>query len=174
MCGEVTAGGRSVKQKQARMPTRVSAWLNKGAPTSGDTTSTRPYPRTLMSNTGDLVVLEDLRKTSKRWVLPLVFSIFFCGWDISLCRPTEMHSLWIFSWQLQHVEYDKLFIVLTLNLFDAILNHMQLLLYPTWQLLSAPHGNCWTCPMATLICPTWQLLNLIHGNSCFFGMATAY
>ncbi|XP_044372427.1 uncharacterized protein [Triticum aestivum] len=63
---EATAGGRAVKKKQAPTPTHVSARLNKGAPTAGDTTSTRSSPRTLTSNTGDPVVLEDLRKTIKK------------------------------------------------------------------------------------------------------------
>ncbi|XP_037427908.1 uncharacterized protein LOC119293585 [Triticum dicoccoides] len=63
---EATAGGRSVKQKQAPTPTRVSARLNKGAPAAGATTSTRSSPRTLTSNSGDPVVLEDLRQTTKK------------------------------------------------------------------------------------------------------------
>ncbi|XBI12227.1 hypothetical protein VPH35_139126 [Triticum aestivum] len=63
---EATAGGRAVTKKQAPTPTRVSARLNKGAPIAGDTHSTRSSPRTSMSNTGDPVVLPDLRKTVKK------------------------------------------------------------------------------------------------------------
>ena len=66
MCSEATAGGRAVTKKQAPTPTRVSARLNKGAPIAGDTPSTRSSPHTSMSNTGDPVVLPDLRKTVKK------------------------------------------------------------------------------------------------------------
>ena len=66
MCSEAAAGGRAVTKKQAPTPTRVSARLNKGAPIAGDTPSTRLSPRTSMSNTGDPVVLVDLRKTVKK------------------------------------------------------------------------------------------------------------
>ncbi|XBH57098.1 hypothetical protein VPH35_078770 [Triticum aestivum] len=59
-------GGRAVTKKQAPTPTRVSARLNKGAPIAGDTPSTRSSPRTSTSNTGDPVVLPDLRKTVKK------------------------------------------------------------------------------------------------------------
>ena len=94
-CSEATAGGRSVKQKQAPTPTRVSARLNKGAPTAGATTSTRSSPRTSTSNTGHPVVLEDLRKTTKKWVLPICFFIylFFVIELSSLHRDMEMHPL---------------------------------------------------------------------------------
>uniref|UniRef100_A0A8R7R9A7 Uncharacterized protein n=1 Tax=Triticum urartu TaxID=4572 RepID=A0A8R7R9A7_TRIUA len=63
---EATASGRAVKKKHAPTPTRVSARLNKGDPTAGDTTSTRSSPHTSTSNTWDPVVLEDLRKTIKK------------------------------------------------------------------------------------------------------------
>ncbi|XP_073365931.1 uncharacterized protein [Aegilops tauschii subsp. strangulata] len=63
---EATAGGRAVTKKQAPTPTRVSARLNKGAPIAGDTPSTRSSPCTSTSNTGDPVVLPDLRKTVKK------------------------------------------------------------------------------------------------------------
>ncbi|XP_044318375.1 uncharacterized protein [Triticum aestivum] len=63
---KATAGGQAVKKKQAPTPTRACARLNKGAPTVGDTTSTRSSPRMSTSNTGDHVVLEDLRKTIKK------------------------------------------------------------------------------------------------------------
>ncbi|XBH62836.1 hypothetical protein VPH35_116949 [Triticum aestivum] len=63
---EATAGGRAVTKKQAPTPTRVSARLNTGAPIAGDTPSTRSSPRTSTSNTGDPVVLPDLRKTVKK------------------------------------------------------------------------------------------------------------
>ena len=65
-CSEPTAGGRAVTKKQAPTPTRVSARLNKGAPIAGDTPSTRSSPRTTMTNTGDPVVLPDLRKAVKK------------------------------------------------------------------------------------------------------------
>ena len=65
-CSEATAGGREVKKKQAPTPTRVSARSNKGAPIVGDTHSTRSSPRTSTFNTGDPVVLPDLRKTVKK------------------------------------------------------------------------------------------------------------
>ncbi|XBI25814.1 hypothetical protein VPH35_050666 [Triticum aestivum] len=63
---EPTAGGRAVMKKQAPTPTRVSARLNKGAPIAGDTPSTRSSPRTMTTNTGDPVVLLDLRKPVKK------------------------------------------------------------------------------------------------------------
>ncbi|KAM3254597.1 hypothetical protein ACQJBY_048218 [Aegilops geniculata] len=63
---EPTAGGRAVTKKQAPTPTRVSARLNKGAPIAGDTTSTRTSPRTTTTNTGDPVVLPDLRKAVRK------------------------------------------------------------------------------------------------------------
>ncbi|XBI96397.1 hypothetical protein VPH35_032686 [Triticum aestivum] len=48
------------------MPTRVLARLNKGAPIVGDTPSTKSSPRTTTFNTGDPVVLPDLRKPVKK------------------------------------------------------------------------------------------------------------
>uniref|UniRef100_A0A8R7JZD2 Uncharacterized protein n=1 Tax=Triticum urartu TaxID=4572 RepID=A0A8R7JZD2_TRIUA len=63
---EATAGGRAVMKKQAPMPTRVYARLNKGAPIAGDTPSTRSSPRMSTSNTGDPVVLVALRKIVKK------------------------------------------------------------------------------------------------------------
>ncbi|XBH86289.1 hypothetical protein VPH35_073985 [Triticum aestivum] len=65
---EPTAGGRAATKKQAPTPTRVSARLNKGAPIVGDTPSTRSSPRTTTTNTGDPVVLPDLRKPVKKYV----------------------------------------------------------------------------------------------------------
>ncbi|XBI05307.1 hypothetical protein VPH35_133484 [Triticum aestivum] len=63
---EPTAGGRAVTKKQAPRPTRASARLNKGAPIAGDTPSTRLSPRTTTTNTGDPVVLPDMRKPVKK------------------------------------------------------------------------------------------------------------
>ncbi|XBI47881.1 hypothetical protein VPH35_111735 [Triticum aestivum] len=63
---EPTAGGRAATKKQAPTPTRVSARLNKGAPIVGDIPSTRSSPRTTTTNTGDPVVLPDLRKPVKK------------------------------------------------------------------------------------------------------------
>ncbi|XBI77956.1 hypothetical protein VPH35_087732 [Triticum aestivum] len=63
---EPTAIGRAVMKKQAPTPTRVSARLNKGAPIVGDTPSTKSSPRTTTTNTGDPVVLPDLRKAVKK------------------------------------------------------------------------------------------------------------
>ncbi|XBI31251.1 hypothetical protein VPH35_054844 [Triticum aestivum] len=63
---EPTAGGRAVTKKQAPTPTRVFARLNKGAPIAGDTPSTRSSPHTTTTNTGDPVVLPDLRKAVKK------------------------------------------------------------------------------------------------------------
>ncbi|XBI74658.1 hypothetical protein VPH35_068151 [Triticum aestivum] len=63
---EPTAGGRAITKKQAPTPTRVSTRLNKGAPIAGDTTSTRTSPRTTTTNTGDPVVLPDLRKAVRK------------------------------------------------------------------------------------------------------------
>ncbi|XP_073360508.1 uncharacterized protein [Aegilops tauschii subsp. strangulata] len=63
---KATTGERVVTKKQAPTPTRVSARLNKGSPIAGDTHSTRSSPRTSTSNTGDPVVLPDLRKTVKK------------------------------------------------------------------------------------------------------------
>ncbi|XBI86544.1 hypothetical protein VPH35_094478 [Triticum aestivum] len=63
---EPTAGGRAATKKQAPTPNRVSARLNKGAPIAGDTPSTRSSPRTTTTNTGDPVVLPDLRKPVKK------------------------------------------------------------------------------------------------------------
>ncbi|KAF7047409.1 hypothetical protein CFC21_056342 [Triticum aestivum] len=63
---EPTAGERAVTKKQAPTPTHVSARLNKGAPIASDTPSTRSSPRTTTTNTGDPVVLPDLRKSVKK------------------------------------------------------------------------------------------------------------
>ncbi|VAI57672.1 unnamed protein product [Triticum turgidum subsp. durum] len=63
---EPTAGGRAATKKQAPTPTRVSARLNKGAPIAGDIPSTRSSARTTTTNTGDPVVLPDLRKAVKK------------------------------------------------------------------------------------------------------------
>ncbi|XBI78407.1 hypothetical protein VPH35_088106 [Triticum aestivum] len=63
---EPTVGGRAVTKKQAPTLTRVSARLNKGAPIVGDTPSTRSSPCTTTTNTGDPVVLPDLRKPVKK------------------------------------------------------------------------------------------------------------
>ncbi|XBI29381.1 hypothetical protein VPH35_053375 [Triticum aestivum] len=63
---EPTAGGRAVTKKQAPKPTRASDRLNKGAPIAGDTPSTRLSPRTTTTNTGDPVVLPDMRKPVKK------------------------------------------------------------------------------------------------------------
>ncbi|XBI89631.1 hypothetical protein VPH35_027406 [Triticum aestivum] len=63
---EPTAGGRAVTKKQAPTPTCASARLNKGAPIAGDTPSTRLSPRTTTTNTGDPVVLPDMRKSVKK------------------------------------------------------------------------------------------------------------
>ncbi|XBI79749.1 hypothetical protein VPH35_089107 [Triticum aestivum] len=65
---EPTAGGRAIMKKQAPTPTRASARLNKGAPIAGDTPSTRSSPRTTTTNTGDPVVLPDLRKPVKKYL----------------------------------------------------------------------------------------------------------
>ncbi|VAH75601.1 unnamed protein product [Triticum turgidum subsp. durum] len=64
--GKPTAGGRAVMNKQAPTPTRASAHFNKGAPIAGDTPSTRLSPRTTTTNTGDPVVLPDMRKLVKK------------------------------------------------------------------------------------------------------------
>ncbi|XBH77179.1 hypothetical protein VPH35_103691 [Triticum aestivum] len=63
---EPTAGGRAATKKQAPTPTHVSARLNKGAPIAGDIPSTRSSARTTTTNTGDPVVLPDLRKAVKK------------------------------------------------------------------------------------------------------------
>ncbi|VAI40212.1 unnamed protein product [Triticum turgidum subsp. durum] len=63
---EPTAGGRAATKKQAPTPTRVSARLNKGAPIAGDIPSTRSSACTTTTNTGDPVVLPDLRKVVKK------------------------------------------------------------------------------------------------------------
>ncbi|XBI00921.1 hypothetical protein VPH35_129822 [Triticum aestivum] len=56
----------TVTKKQAPTSTRVSTRLNKGASIVGDTPSTRSSPRTTTTNTGDPVVLPDLRKPVKK------------------------------------------------------------------------------------------------------------
>ena len=65
-CREATTGGRALTKKQAPTLTRASTRLNKGAPIAGDTHSTRSSPRTTTSNTGDPVMLPDLRKPVKK------------------------------------------------------------------------------------------------------------
>lgn len=69
---EVTTGGRVSKQKTVDPPSRSSARLNKGPPIaigSGHEaahTITRSSPRLASSNTGDPVVLQDMRDAGKR------------------------------------------------------------------------------------------------------------
>ncbi|KAI5013852.1 hypothetical protein ZWY2020_047344, partial [Hordeum vulgare] len=57
--------GRATKQKQVAMPSRASVRLKKAASTAASITSTRSSPRVSSSNTGDPIVLEDLRKTAR-------------------------------------------------------------------------------------------------------------
>ncbi|XP_037427531.1 uncharacterized protein LOC119293023 [Triticum dicoccoides] len=67
---EPTAGGRASTKKHVATPTRASARLNRGAANPGDTTSNRLPPRALTSNTGDPVVLPNMRKQIKKCVTP--------------------------------------------------------------------------------------------------------
>ncbi|KAI4999814.1 hypothetical protein ZWY2020_004403, partial [Hordeum vulgare] len=63
---DTTVGGRETKQKQAPTSSRADAQLNKGVPTTVGISSTRSSPHASLSNRGDPVVLEDMRKQSKR------------------------------------------------------------------------------------------------------------
>ncbi|KAI4965418.1 hypothetical protein ZWY2020_054648 [Hordeum vulgare] len=84
-----TASGRSTKHKQAATPSRASARLNKGAPTTVGIMFTRSSPPISSSNTGDPFMLEDLRKTSRNCYK----------------RPTRRHSLEVVD--VHNVEIHK-------------------------------------------------------------------
>ncbi|KAE8795880.1 hypothetical protein D1007_29154 [Hordeum vulgare] len=63
---DTTVGGRETKQKQAPTSSRADAQLNTGVPTTVGISSTRSSPHASLSNRGDPIVLEDMRKQSKR------------------------------------------------------------------------------------------------------------
>ena len=62
-CREATAGGRVTTEKIVQQPSRSSARACKAH------TATRSSPRFASSNTGDPVVLEDMRDAGKRLAL---------------------------------------------------------------------------------------------------------